>query len=56
MNIKCNDYKETNEKYKRIATYDELMCLIYDYFLDQIEGGYTKIEAEEAIKRALLNL
>ena len=52
----CNDYKENNAKYKRIALYDELMSLIYDYFLDQIEGGYTNAEAEKVIKDALLNL
>lgn len=52
----CGEYNESKFKYKKIAENDDLMHLIYDYFLEQIEGGYSQKEAREVIVRELLNL
>lgn len=55
-----NDCKYFDEelscKYKKIAENDELMHLIYDYFLGQVEVDATQEEVVRVIKRALLDL
>ena len=35
---------------------DDLMRLIYDYFLDDVQGGYTREEAEKVIADVLKRL
>ena len=53
----CRDYVGVSKyKYRKIAENDELMHLIYDYFTDQIDGGYNKAQAKSAIKSALWSL
>lgn len=42
-------------RYKRIATNEALLKLIYDYFTDNI-NSHSKEEAYEAITRAIKNL
>ena len=52
----CNTYDALQLlKYRKIAENDDLMHLIYDYFLDCIQGGFTKEEAEKAIRNALID-
>lgn len=53
----CNTYDALQLlKYRKIADNDGLMHLIYDYFLDCIQGDYTKEEAEKVIIDCLINL
>ena len=52
----CREYNESQIKYKKMAEKDNLMRLIYDYFLEQIEGGYSQEQARKAIVRELLDL
>lgn len=53
----CKDYDEVSKyKYRRIAENDDLMHLIYDYFTDQIEGGYSAEEAKAAITSTMWSL
>ena len=53
----CRDHVDVSKyKYRKIAENDDLMRLIYDYFTDQIEGGYSKAQAKSAIKSALWSL
>lgn len=52
----CKDYDESQFKYKKIAENDNLMHLIYDYFLEQIDGGYSEEQARSVIKSTLLDL
>lgn len=53
----CKDFDEVSKyKYKRIAEHDELMHLIYDYFLGQVEGDFPEEKVVYVIKRELLNL
>lgn len=52
----CKNYEEASRyKYKLIAKNDGLMCLIYDYFTDNIVG-HSKEEAERAITCAIWSL
>ena len=55
-----NDCKHFDEelscKYKKIAENDDLMHLIYDYFLGQVEVDATEEEVVRVIKRELLKL
>lgn len=55
-----NDCKNFDEepscKYKKIAENDNLMHLIYDYFLGQVEVDATEEEVVRVIKKALLGL
>jgi hypothetical protein len=54
-----NDCKEFNEissyKYREIAKNDDLMHLIYDYFLDNL-GEVNKDDARRAIIRTLSDM
>ena len=53
----CQNFdKETSCKYRKLAENDNLMRLIYDYFLGQLEVAITEEVAVKAIKRELLNL
>ena len=53
----CKDFNEVSKyKYRHIAENDELMHLIYDYFLGQVEVDATEEEEVRVIKRELLNL
>ena len=46
----CETYANSSvKKYKKIAENDTLMRLIYDYFLDDVQGGHTREEAEKVI-------
>ena len=50
----CESYTSSSvRKYKKIAENDDLMRLIYDYFLDDVQGGYTREEAENVIADTL---
>lgn len=50
----CETYTNSSvRKYKKIAENDTLMRLIYDYFLDDVQGGYTKEEVEKVIEDML---
>lgn len=55
-----NDCKNFDEelscKYKKLAENDDLMHLIYDYFLGQVEVDATEEEVVRVIKKALLEL
>ena len=55
-----NDCKNFDEalscKYKKLAENDNLMHLIYDYFLGQVEVDATEEEVVKVIKRELLAL
>ncbi|MBO5828812.1 MAG: hypothetical protein J6R59_10245 [Paludibacteraceae bacterium] len=48
--------EELSSKYKKLAENDNLMHLIYDYFLGQVEVDATEEEVVRVIKNALLNL
>lgn len=53
----CKTYTDCGvRKYKKIAENDDLMHLIYDYFLDDVHGGYTREEAEKVIADTLKRL
>ena len=53
----CEDFDEVSKyKYRHIAEHDELMHLIYDYFLGQVEVDATEEEVVRVIKNALLEL
>lgn len=53
----CKDFdEELSCKYKKIAENDDLMHLIYDYFLGQVEVNATEEEVVRVIKRELLGL
>ena len=53
----CKDFdEELSCKYKKLAENDDLMHLIYDYFLGQLEVDVAEEEVVRAIKRELLNL
>ena len=54
----CDDFDEALElKYKKLAENDELMRLIYDYFLDNLNiYDVSEEEVVRVIKRELLNL
>lgn len=53
---KCENFSEMPEfKYKRIAEYDELMKLIYDYFTGKVEG-HSDEETKEVLTRVMRNL
>ena len=53
----CQGFDEALScKYKKIAENDDLMHLIYDYFLGQVEVDATEEEVVRVIKRALLEL
>ena len=53
----CKDFDEVSKyKYRHIAEHDELMHLIYDYFLGQVEVDATEEEVVRVIKNALLEL
>lgn len=53
----CKKFDESNiYKYKKIANNDDLMHLMYDYFVGHIEDGHTYDEAKQAIINALRNL
>lgn len=49
-------YEELSCKYKKLAENDNLMHLIYDYFLGQLEVDVAEEEVVRVIKRELLNL
>lgn len=50
----CENYDETSEfKYKRIADHDDLMCLLYDYFTDQIDKDLRMDYSDEEIKEMI---
>lgn len=53
----CRYYveKDTN-KYKKISQNDDLMRLIYDYFMNCVEGNYTEAEIKEVIVSELKDL
>lgn len=52
----CEDYNELpHNTYKKIAMYDDLMHLIYDYFTEQLEGVSEK-EARKAITSCMWDL
>lgn len=54
---KCKDYDtESKYKYKKIASNDELMHLIYDYFTCQVDGNYSEEEIKNVITHAILML
>ena len=59
-NFSINDCKYFKEepscKYKKIAENDDLMHIIYDYFLGQVEIDVTDEEVVKVIKRELINL
>lgn len=53
----CKDFDEVSKyKYRHIAEHDELMHLIYDYFLGQVEVDASEEEVVRVIKKALLEL
>lgn len=53
----CKTYISSSaRKYKKIAENDDLMRLIYDYFFDNVQGGYTREEAEKVIADVLKRL
>ena len=53
----CKDYQKASEyKYRKIAEYDELMHLIYDYFTEQVEASLSYEEVVILIKNAMWNL
>ena len=53
----CKEFDEVSKyKYRHIAEHDELMHLIYDYFLGQVEVDASEEEVVRVIKRALLEL
>ena len=53
----CKEFDEVSKyKYRHIAEHDELMHLIYDYFLGQVEVDASEEEVVRVIKKALLEL
>lgn len=53
----CQNYDEIpKDKYKKIAENDDFMHLIYDYFTEQVKGGYSNEEVVEVIKRVMYSL
>ena len=52
----CRDYDDaSNYKYKKIAENDDLMRLVYDYFIGNLEGC-SEDEAKEAIISAIWSM
>lgn len=53
---KCKDFEDSlSYSYMKIAENHDLMRLIYDYFMDILEG-YSKEDAEKAIISVLRSL
>ena len=53
----CKHFDEALEcKYKKLADNDDLMHLIYDYFLDKLEIDVAEEEVVRVIRRELLKL
>ena len=55
---KCKDFEKTSAyKYKKMAANDDLMKLIYDYFMDKVDiDGYTDDEVKEVIRHQLIDM
>lgn len=52
----CEDFDEASKyKYRHIAENDDLMHLIYDYFLGQVEVDATEEEVVRVIRNAMLD-
>lgn len=54
----CKDYdKASDDRYKKIADDDDLMRLLYDYFMGQIkEEDYTDDIVKAAVRNRLMNM
>ena len=55
---KCKDFEKSSAyKYRKMAANDDLMKLIYDYFMDTVEiDGYTDDEIKEVIRHQLMDM
>ena len=52
----CRDYdKASAYRYRKIAQNDCLMALIYDYFMDNVQG-HSRDDAKQAIICALMDM
>jgi hypothetical protein len=53
----CKDYVSAEKyKYRKIATNDDLMRLIYDYFTGQVKVKYSDEEIRQAITSTICGL
>ena len=55
---KCKDFEKTSAyKYRKIAANDDLMKLIYDYFMDTVViDDYTDDEVKGVIRQHLMDM
>ena len=55
---KCKDFEKTSAyKYRKIAANDDLMKLIYDYFMDTVViDDYTNDEVKGVIRQHLMDM
>ena len=55
---KCKDFEKTSAyTYRKIAENDDLMRLIYDYFIGEVKvNGYTDDEIKGVIRHQLMDM